>query len=347
LFILAFLIFLCCLLNSDSLSRYLFAKKDCALPESILGSESPALLPLNEAEELCNEYNLNAHPLRSHLRKVYDLILMNTELEWLEIRLHELEREVDYFVILEATETFTGNDKPLYFKQNYDRFSNFSHKIVYHALNLTGRDGTAWDREQYSRDAIFTAVFPHLLPPAAPQEYDVLLVSDIDEIPRPSTLRVLRNCYFPDRTTLRSRFFYYSFQWQHVGDEWFHPQATFFTSLSDTIRPENLRWGGGWDFPNASWHCSSCFKTVAEMVNKIESFSHQEFNTESAKEPLEIVRRVRNGVDLFEREGENYEKVETEDLPRYLNENRGRFVWMLDRDPENANFIDIDIESIV
>jgi hypothetical protein len=39
--------------------------------------------------------------------------------------------------------------------------------------------------------------------------------------------------------------------------------------------------GGGWDFPNASWHCNSCFKTVMEMVNKIESSSYQDMTRRS------------------------------------------------------------------
>jgi beta-1,4-mannosyl-glycoprotein beta-1,4-N-acetylglucosaminyltransferase len=347
LFISVFLAFIYCLLNSDTLSRYLFpqlANQSCDLPQSILETdESPTLLSWNEAEELCSRYDLPVYPPRSHRRKVYDLVLVNTELEWLEIRLNELESEVDYFIILESTESFTGIEKPLFFKQNYHYFSKFAHKIIYHALNISNFDGGAWGREHYTRDALFTSVFPHLLPPAAPQEYDVLLVSDIDEIPRPSTIKVLRTCDFPQRTTLRSRFYYYSFQWQHVGDEWHHPQATYFTNFTDTIRPEDLRMGGGWDFPNASWHCSSCFKTIAELVTKIESFSHQEYNTEESKEPSEIVRRVRNGVDLFERESELYEKIEAEDVPSYLNENRDRFMWMLDRDPENANFEDFEL----
>jgi beta-1,4-mannosyl-glycoprotein beta-1,4-N-acetylglucosaminyltransferase len=343
-------ILLCFLFSSHSPFRLYHRLRPvpiCALPPSILESEEsriPKLLPFADATQLCKEHNLTVYPHRSSRRKVYDLILINTELDWLEIRLRELHSEVDYFVILESTETFTGHNKTLHFKENYHRFHNFSQKILYHALDLSNRNDGAWNREHYTRDAMFTAVLPHLLPPAAPQENDVILASDVDEIPRPSTIKVLRNCIFPQRTTLRSRFFYYSFQWQRVGEEWHHPQATYFTNFADTIRPEDLRMGGGWDFPNASWHCSSCFKTVAEMVNKIESFSHQEYNNERMKDPREIVRRVRDGVDLFERESEKYEKVEANDVPEFVDRNRDRFVWMVDRDPENANFADFQIE---
>jgi beta-1,4-mannosyl-glycoprotein beta-1,4-N-acetylglucosaminyltransferase len=39
-------------------------------------------------------------------RKVYDLVLMSTELDWPEIRLYALSRYVDYFVIIESPTNF-------------------------------------------------------------------------------------------------------------------------------------------------------------------------------------------------------------------------------------------------
>lgn len=47
-------------------------------------------------------------------RKVYDLFLVTTELDFFEIRLNELDKEVDYFVVLESATTFQMNPKPLY-----------------------------------------------------------------------------------------------------------------------------------------------------------------------------------------------------------------------------------------
>lgn len=99
--------------------------------------------------------------------------------------------------------------------------------------------------------------------------------------------------------------------------------------------------GGDLDLYNSSWHCSSCFATVAEIRSKITSFSHTEYDRPEFKDPAEIVRRVRNGIDLFERESEKYEKVDMGDnLPKYLLSNPQRFPFMLDRSPANANFKD-------
>lgn len=298
-------------------------------------------LPEQGARSLCAAYDLKPFPDRSRPRKIYDLLPISTELDWLEIRMHELDRMVDYFVIVESTETFTGTQKPLFFKENYSNFTQFSHKVLYHALDLSHlRDNSTWEREAYSRNALYTSIFPSLLPPAAPNKNDVLLVSDTDEIPRPEVLTMLRNCEFPDRVTLRSRFYYYSFQWRHIGDDWHHPQATFYAGPNETILPEDLRMHGGMDIWNSSWHCSSCFSTVAELVSKIKSFSHTEYDKPEFCEPREIVRRVRNGIDLFDRESEKYEKTPVTDVPNYLKQNQPKFAFLLDRDPANGNFKD-------
>jgi beta-1,4-mannosyl-glycoprotein beta-1,4-N-acetylglucosaminyltransferase len=275
--------------------------------------------------------------------------MIDTELDWLEIRLNELQHQVDYFVIVEATTTFTGNKKPLHLKSQYDRFEKFHPKIILHTLNLDMQNCSSWDREGYTRNALFDAVFPGLTGPMVPNPGDVIVVSDVDEIPRPVALTILRNCQFPEKTTLRSRFFYYSFQWQHVGDDWPHPQATYYKGLDQTIRPQDLRastYYGAHDLWDASWHCSSCFSTVAELSHKIESFSHTEYDRPEFKTASEIVRRVRNGLDLFDREKEKYEKVDSRiDVPQYIERNQERFAYLLDRDPANANFVDYENEG--
>ena len=46
---------------------------------------------------------------------VYDIFTFNNELDILEIRLNILDNYVDYFVIIEGVETFSGIIKPLYF----------------------------------------------------------------------------------------------------------------------------------------------------------------------------------------------------------------------------------------
>jgi beta-1,4-mannosyl-glycoprotein beta-1,4-N-acetylglucosaminyltransferase len=316
------------------------------------GAKTPAkpvdFLPLREAEELCASHGLPVFEPRDRPRKVYDLFLFNAEFDWLEIRLNELRDHVDYFVILESLQTFTGYEKPLYYQNSSECFSSFANKIVYHTLDTRWRwFPIKWSRERFIRNSLFSRVFPSLQPPAAPNTKDVILISDLDEIPRPETITVLRNCDFPKRTNLRSRFFYYSYQWEHLNVDWMHPQATWYDGMDKTVLPDTLRMGFDgkdyWNFTNSSWHCSSCFSTVAEMDYKIASFSHTEYNKPRFRDPKEIVRRVRNGLDLFDRPAEHFQKLDpVVDFPAFLKvrENADRFRFVLDRDPENANFVD-------
>ena len=62
---------------------------------------------------------------------IYDCFPFFNELELLEVRLHELDGLVDKFVLVEATRTFAGHPKSLYFAQNRGRFSAFDNKIIH------------------------------------------------------------------------------------------------------------------------------------------------------------------------------------------------------------------------
>ncbi|EMC91821.1 glycosyltransferase family 17 protein, partial [Baudoinia panamericana UAMH 10762] len=294
-------------------------------------------------------------------RKVYDLFLLSTELDWLEIRLHTLSSYIDYFVIVESNSTFTGLPKPAYLAENWNKFAPFHSKIIHSVVEDPGLSigSRTWDHEDYFRNALLYATFPKLVGTLQEaQEGDVLIVSDVDEIPKPEAIVVLRKCAIPDRLTLRSQFYYYSFQWLHRGEMWAHPQATTYHGLDRTISPKDLRNGEphtpGWfwlnhlrtwyqsrDFWDAAWHCSSCFHTVKEMQTKMQSFSHVGWNTEANRDVRTIVERVRGGVDLFGREGEVYERVEgNTDVPAYILQQPTRFGYLLDRDGEDGGFQD-------
>ncbi|KAL2146874.1 hypothetical protein VTI28DRAFT_1977 [Corynascus sepedonium] len=308
------------------------------------------------AADICRPHGWKPfHPANpSRPRKVYDLMMFNTELDHLEIRLNSTWDEVDFFVLVESRKTFTSHDKPLTLLDNFDRFEPYHAKMIYHEVEYPAdfKPRRTWDMEDLQRNSMLTQVFPRLKGRHAPQKGDVLVVSDVDEIPRPSTLRLLRACHFPRRLTLYSRFYYYSYQWLHRGAEWPHPQATYYQGPGRTLLPNDLRIadGGMWPFrewekgglPNASWHCSSCFETVGELLGKMASFSHTGLNKDKYRDKQRIVDRIRNGKDLWDREGEVYDRVEgNTDVPRFLLENKGRFGYMLDRDGPTAGFTDI------
>jgi beta-1,4-mannosyl-glycoprotein beta-1,4-N-acetylglucosaminyltransferase len=322
-------------------------------------NDASGFLPLPEAQRRCRNLGwpvFNART-RQPRRKIYDLLMINNEMDWLEIRMNTMSEHVDYFVILESPVTFTGIEKPLTLQANWDRFAKFHKQMIYKVEeNPPFGSRRTWDYEDYQRNAMFEQVIPWLEGEQAADIGDVILVSDVDEIVRPATLQLLRNCDFPRRLTLRSQFYYYGFQFLHQGLEWGHPQATTYQGKSGTILPSNLRNGegegrlGGWlqkaELWNAGWHCSSCFATIEDMLTKMSSFSHMTLNKEQFRDPERIVDRVRKGLDLWDREGQTYEKIsENEDIPEILKSESERFKYLLDREGSNAGFRDYSPEG--
>lgn len=116
---------------------------------------------------------------------IFDCFTFFNELDILEVRLNELYNVIDRFVLVEATETFQGNPKPLYFLENRDRFKEFADKIIHIVVEFPARDlrgyvstrpaDLNWAREHYQRDQIARG-----LTDAKPD--DLIIVSDVDEI---------------------------------------------------------------------------------------------------------------------------------------------------------------------
>ena len=87
---------------------------------------------------------------------VYDLTQVLNEMDLLEIRLNILDPYVDKFVIGESTQTFSGNPKPLYVKENWDRFKKWHDKIIY--IQIPEFDGEVFERTAKQKDYLRTAL---------------------------------------------------------------------------------------------------------------------------------------------------------------------------------------------
>ena len=67
-------------------------------------------------------------------QRIFDVFLFLNELDLLELRLKTLYPIVDYFVITEINETFSGESKSLIFEKNRERFKQFNKKIIYNPI---------------------------------------------------------------------------------------------------------------------------------------------------------------------------------------------------------------------
>ena len=82
--------------------------------------------------------------------KVFDSIIFFNELDLLEMRLNILNDVVDYFVVTESPFTVSGNEKPLYYAENKDRFGKFNDKIIHHVTEeIQMILVTCWRRQSF------------------------------------------------------------------------------------------------------------------------------------------------------------------------------------------------------
>lgn len=113
--------------------------------------------------------------------KVYDCFCFNNEFEVLKIRLHELWDSVDHFVLVESVETQRGTPKPLYFEENKQLFEQYLSKIIHIKITEKHPKMGMWQRENFQRDYIMQGL-------GTMDPHDVVMISDLDEIPKASLL---------------------------------------------------------------------------------------------------------------------------------------------------------------
>ncbi|MGS0647237.1 discoidin domain-containing protein [Komagataeibacter melomenusus] len=111
--------------------------------------------------------------------KVFDCFTFYDELDILDIRLNELDSVVDYFVICEADETFTGLSKEMLFLKNRERYASFAHKIIHVPVTRFPDRYNAWVRDCYQRECLLNG-----LKQAGATPEDFVIITDVDEIPR-------------------------------------------------------------------------------------------------------------------------------------------------------------------
>jgi beta-1,4-mannosyl-glycoprotein beta-1,4-N-acetylglucosaminyltransferase len=169
----------------------------------------PTQLDMNAPDrerDLCSQHNwrpfITNH--RQPSRKVYDLFMVNTELDWLEIRLNTTYEYMDYFIVVESPKTFTNRDKPLIVEEKLEKFTAHADKIIYHQLEipegfLSNQSNPAWVWEGLQRNMMYDKVFARLQGKQAPVQGEVIIVADVDEILRPKTVIILKACSFPLR----------------------------------------------------------------------------------------------------------------------------------------------------
>lgn len=257
----------------------------------------------------------------------YDIFTFNNELDLLDIRLNILNEYIDYFVIVEATETFSGIPKPLYYELNKEKFSNFHHKIIHYIIkdtpvnfddfncdqiilklanensNVT-REHICWLKEFYQKESIKKAIINL-------NDADICFVSDLDEIWNYNidyTINIentiykpmIENCYINYLNVKTNEY------WSPETNPFTGPIVLIYKNLKDkclndlrTLKKTNYSF-----IKNGGWH----FNAIGGIEKKIKDFDHPVYTIEYMK------NREKGSV------------INETNLPEYLLKNKEKYI---------------------
>jgi hypothetical protein len=280
--------------------------------------------------------------------KIYDIFSFFNELDLLEIRLNILDSVVDYFVIVECVETFSGLPKKLYYQENAHRFEKFKNKIIHFVVDGVPKD---FDDarlklkrslpDSLERDALKNALTSDNVPPGIIhwlkefyqkemikkalvnlQDDDMCFISDVDEIWCP---QVKIDFTKPDVFKLRQ--LVYAYYLNNRSDEpWAGTLVTKYVNIKNnclnhlrTAKKTKYTYieNGGWHFTNQGG---------AEQIKmKIESsYGQEDINKDSIKS--RINERILKNKDYI---GRNFKFwVDENDLPDYLLKNKMKYPFL-------------------
>jgi len=278
---------------------------------------------------------------------IYDCFTFFNELDLLEIRLNELNEFVDKFVIVEANETFTRKKKPLYFEKNKNKFKQFLNKIIYIVVDdysnlpslknlkiykenkrfaeVMEKNPSTWQREVLQRNFISAGI-------ANCSKNDIILVSDVDEIPNLSQFSKLLN--FKGIIGFKQQFFYYYLN-SKTDQDWIGTKAVHYSDFTNAqdlrnSTTQNIINQGGWHF--------SFLGGLEKIILKINSTAHQEVNTPEYNSVENINFNINNNLDIFGR-GINYNIVKIDSsFPKYIIKNKNKFSKYIKKNNSIINY---------
>lgn len=263
----------------------------------------------------------------------FDTFMFFNELDILELRLHILDPYVDFFIIAEARETFSGIKKPLYYELNKERFAKWHHKIIHHVVDDTMDDPelvslmdtrpyVPKDKEHYRKAFYQKESIRKALAKAGAKDDDIVYYGDADEIWKPKEIT-------DDKAYKLKQLCYVYYLNNRSSEQWVGTVVTRYKNIKNgcicdlRANPENILDDGGWHFTNMGG--------VEAIRQKIEAYDHQEYNTEKVKSQIE--KRMKNNQDylgrMFDYRWRRFKFwVDESDLPIYLKEHKADYIHL-------------------
>jgi len=260
-------------------------------------------------------------------KKIIDCFSFYNEFDMLKFRLKYLYDYVDYFVLVEATHTYAGNPKELYYQNNKHLFEPYNDKIIHIIAELTNKEqeANAWVRENGQRNFInygIDKIKDELT------DDDLICISDLDEIPDRNMLNSLKSMEIKNDFVynFNVKLYYYNLNCRSKGICIYPRMTNYYTYINKFDRkPNSIRRYGDDNYKitieQGGWHLSY-FGDIEFIKNKIREFAHQEHNNQHYLNDEKIMHQIKTQGDLYFRSGgeSDFEYVAFENN-NYLPEN--------------------------
>ena len=257
---------------------------------------------------------------------IYDCFQYFDEDHMVDLRLNILNDSVDYFVISESTKTHQGKDKKLNF--NIKNFKKYENKIKYvvadyeHEKNKFKHIGGESQIEQHQRNNLSNGL-------KTASDNDLIILSDSDEIPDLTKLNQIKSS--TKFTAFSQMMFMYKINLQNLNESnWIGSKLCLKKNFP---RPQLLRDLKFKNYPfwridklnlqiiKGGWHFSF-LQSPQDIVKKIQSYSHGEFNTEENTDAEKINQKIKENVDIFNRGFKLKQITIDESFPNYILNNK-------------------------
>tara|TARA_B110001450_G_scaffold53553_1_gene50066 strand:+ start:295 stop:1170 length:876 start_codon:yes stop_codon:yes gene_type:complete len=282
----------------------------------------------------------------------------------LDLRLNTLNKFVDFFVIIESCFNHKGEEKKLNFDIN--KFIKFKNKIKYLILdelppnidNIKIDDSESEKSQKYilngyKRDHFQRNYITNGINEATSD--DIILISDIDEIPELENLnfKSIKNKLI----LFNQRMCYYKFNLYQKDYNWIGTRACKKKNLLSPqwlrdIKPKsypfwrldvlfsNNKYIDIFFVKNGGWHFS--YINTPELINqKLHSYTHHREYELNPLTDIDIEVRIKNRESIYNlnadqkknqfSQGAKLELLDAENLPKYILENYQKFEKWLDK----------------
>ncbi len=241
---------------------------------------------------------------------IIDAFLFFNEKELVELRIKYLKDTVDYFVVIEANITHQGKKKDWNFPNILkNELKEFSNKIQYHQLNIDPekiKNEESWIIDNIKGDdAHRVDNFQRNYIKTACKNFsneDILIISDVDEIPSKDKLNFIKTCDFKKIAPVVFEQHLFHVDCNFLRLESWRGSIITTMQICNVYSPHQLRRARNRisHFTDAGWSFSS-FGGPKKIKEKFEAFAHTEYNKDKFKDINHIMNCQKTGADLFHR----------------------------------------------